>query len=592
VLEPSETKSKGGATFLPQKDGSILVSGKNPDFDTYTFVARTSVTNIRSIRIEALADPSFVKMGPGRADNGNFDLTDLRVTAARADGQGQDVELKLVNPRSSFDQGTNLAVALVVDGDKKTGWAIDPQFGRDHTAIFEFEQPAGFDGGTILTFALDFQGNNHHAIGRPRISFTTESSKVPLNGETQLQSLEEIFVLLDTTDEISKLSDKQRTRLLQWFVSKDPEWQRLEQAVQEHVKLEPKPESRKVMVTSEGFKPMFHFADGRGFPHFYPATYFLKRGDPRQKGEIATQGFLRILQRAPEEENPWQEKPPAGGRTSYRRRALANWITDTQWGAGELLARVIVNRVWHHHFGTGIVGTPNDFGLQGQRPTHPELLDWLASDLIEHKWQLKRLHKMIMMSATYQQSCETDEARNSLDSENRLLWHWPRRRLEAEAIRDSILSVSGQLDETMYGPGTLDTNMRRRSIYFFIKRSQLIPVLMLFDFPEPNVSIGSRVSTTIAPQALVMMNNPQVRSCARAFAKRLGSKVDERTENAISNAYWLVLGRGPNAAELKNASAFVRKQTETYENKSTAAEFALADFCQVLFGLNEFIYLE
>jgi hypothetical protein len=181
-----------------------------------------------------------------------------------------------------------------------------------------------------------------------------------------------------------------------------------------------------------------------------------------------------------------------------------------------------------------------------------------------------------------------------VDKENRFLWHWPRRRLEAEPIRDLILSVSGQLDETIYGPGTLDQNMRRRSIYFFIKRSQLVPVLMLFDFPEPNVSVGGRVSTTIAPQALAMMNSPQVRSYARHFAERLKPEATNSLPGAINSAYQLALGRKPDTSELKDAAKFIGKQTESYNaaGKSAADDLALADFCQVLFGLNEFIYIE
>jgi len=594
VLEPSEIKSKGGATFTPQSDGSLLASGKNPDSDTYTFITKTSWTNITAVRIEALAHPSLAKNGPGRADNGNFQFTDLRLTVARAEGEGKPAEVKLLNPKSTFDQGTNLAVTLVVDGDKKTGWAIDPQFGKDHAATFELEQSVGFEGGTVLTFTLDFQGNTRHAIGRPRISITTEPLPAVLDGETQLQSLVDVFELLNKTNAISELSNEQRAALIKWFRGKDPEWQRLDEAVQAHLKQAPEPEIKKVMVTSEGFKPMPHFADGRGFPHFYTNTYFLKRGDARQKGEVATQAFLRILQHAPEGEKHFQEQPPPGARTSYRRRALANWMTDPQYGAGELLARVIVNRVWHHHFGRGIVATPNDFGLQGERPTHPELLDWLATDFIQNGWQLKRLHKLIMTSATYMQSAESDEPRARVDKENRFLWHWPRRRLEAEPIRDLILSVSGQLDETIYGPGTLDQNMRRRSIYFFIKRSQLVPVLMLFDFPEPNVSVGGRVSTTIAPQALAMMNSPQVRSYARHFAERLKPEATNSLPGAINSAYQLALGRKPDTSELKDAAKFIGKQTESYNaaGKSAADDLALADFCQVLFGLNEFIYIE
>ena len=595
VLEPYETKSKGGATFTRQDDGSLLATGKNPDFDTCTFVARTGLKKITAIRLEAMAHPSFVKGGPGRADNGNFDLTDLHLTAAPAEGQGQAVEVKLVHPRSTFDQSTSLGVALVIDGDKKTGWAIDPQFGKDHAATFELQHPVGFDGGTVLTFTLDFQGNNRHAIGRPRLSITTDPLPAVLTGKSQSQSLVEIFRLLHDDDDTSKLSEDQRATLIKWFRTKDADWQRLDAAVQEHLKLAPKPEIKKVMVASEGFKPMPHYADGRGFPHFYPTTHYLKRGDARQKGEVATQGFLKILERAPEGEKVWQESPPAGARTSYRRRSLANWMTDTQYGAGELLARVIVNRVWHHHFGRGIVGTPNDFGLQGERPTNPELLDWLATDLIQHGWQIKRLHKLIMMSATYMQGTEVDDVRARVDKENRLLWHWPRRRLEAEAIRDSILSVSGELDETMYGPGSLDPGMRRRSIYFFIKRSQLVPILMLFDFPEPNVSVGGRVSTTIAPQALAIMNSPQVRSYARALAGRLEPDARKGLPSAITHAYQLSLGRKPDPIELKNATEFIKQQTASYttDHKSTvAAELALSDFCQVLFGLNEFMYIE
>jgi hypothetical protein len=349
-----------------------------------------------------------------------------------------------------------------------------------------------------------------------------------------------------------------------------------------------------MMVASEGYKPMPHHADERGFKHFYPKTYFLKRGDARQKGGEATQGFLQILDRAPEAEKHWQEAPPPNTRTSYRRRALANWITDTELGAGELLARVIVNRVWHHHFGRGIVATPNDFGLQGERPTHPELLDWLATDLIEHGWQLKRLHKLIMMSAVYLQSAEVDEARPKVDKEKLLLWHWPRHRLEGEVIRDSMLFVSGQLDGRMYGPGTLDEGQKRRSIYFFLKRSQLIPILMLFDFPEPNVSIGRRVSTTIAPQALAIMNNPHIRGYARAFAARLERAAARSLPEAATEGYRIALGRPPNEVELQSAIAFMQKQSDFYnaDHKQNGRELALADFCQVLIGLNEFVYVE
>jgi hypothetical protein len=594
ILDQCELRSKGGATFTRQEDGSFLASGTNADFDTYTCTARTRLEHITGVRIEALAHPSFVKGGPGRADNGNFDLTDLRVTVAPTDGTARPAEVKLVHPKSTFDQGPHLAVALAIDDDKHSGWAIDPQFGKDHAASFEFEKPIGFAGETELTITLDFQGNNRHNIGRPRISITADPVPLAPTGEGQAQNLVEIFTKLQTLGGATNLTTAQTATLAKWYQARDPEWRKLDGAEQDHLKQAPKPNLQKVMVTSEGFQPIPHFADERGFPHFYPATYFLKRGDARQKGEVATPGFLEILDRAPEHERHWQQEPPAGGKTSYRRRGLGHWLVDTQCGAGQLTARVIVNRLWQHHFGRGIVATPNDFGLQGERPTHPELLDWLANDLIAHGWQLKRLHKLIMTSATYIQSAEFDEGRAQMDRENRLLWHWPRQRLEAEAIRDSMLSVSKELDPTLFGPGSLDPNMRRRSIYFFIKRSQLIPILMLFDFPEPNVSVGARVSTTIAPQALAAMNSPQVRNYARAFARRLNATGEKPLVELVTEAYRLALGRGPDKSELENAVQFIQRQRPTYQgpNQPIAAELALADFCQVLFALSEFIYVE
>ena len=348
----------------------------------------------------------------------------------------------------------------------------------------------------------------------------------------------------------------------------------------------------KAMVTSEGFPHMKHHADGRGFPHFYKETYLLERGDVRQKKEVVTSSFLQVLMRNGKEDSYWKVNPPEGWkRTSFRRASMANWITDSQHGAGHLAARVIVNRLWQHHFGRGIVATPNDFGVQGERPTHPKLLDWLATDLIHNGWKLKRLHKLLMTSAVYLQTADTDEDRARIDREN--FYHWRRtpRRLEAEAVRDSMLSVAGMLDEKMYGPGTLDQNMRRRSIYFFIKRSKLIPMMMLFDWPEHLVSIGRRSSTTIAPQALMFMNSPQGRSYAEALAKRLQGK---ETALAVREGYRITVGREPTEAEEKLTTEFISKQGEAYKQagKANGAALALIDFCQTLLSSNEFVYVE
>ncbi|HET6884438.1 MAG TPA: DUF1553 domain-containing protein, partial [Pirellulales bacterium] len=367
---------------------------------------------------------------------------------------------------------------------------------------------------------------------------------------------------------------------------------------------------RKVLVASEGLPHLPHHADDRGYPHFYPETYFLRRGDVNQKGDVATQDFLPVLMREGEDGGRWRETafareandargplalrlndPQASHQPSFRRARLAHWLTDVDRGAGHLVARVIVNRLWQHHFGRGLVATPNDFGASGERPTHPELLEWLAQDLVAQGWQLKRLHKLMMTSAVYLQSAEFDEARAKVDRENTFYWRHTPRRLEAEAIRDAMLSVSGQLDPTMYGPGTLDQGMRRRSVYFFIKRSQLIPTMMLFDWPEHLVSIGQRSTTTIAPQALLFMNGPQDRSYAAAFAGRLKELADD---TFIPAAHTLAFGRQPLAKESELAAQFLAKQAAVYAaaGKGDAAQLARVDFCQALMSMNEFIYVE
>jgi len=358
------------------------------------------------------------------------------------------------------------------------------------------------------------------------------------------------------------------------------------------LQLKPGQKKTKVQVTSEGFKPTKHNADGRGFPHFYKTTHFLNRGDVRQKGAVATPSYLSVLMRNGLDETHWRIEPPEDWkRTSFRRASMARWLTDSQHGAGHVAARVIVNRVWSHHFGRGLVSTPNDFGFQGQRPSHPALLDWLAADLIHHGWKLKRLHKLIMTSAVYLQNTHSDPQRIERDPENRLYWKRVPRRLEAEAIRDSMLQVAGLLDRTLHGPGTLDPNTRRRSVYFFIKRSKLIPMMMLYDWPEHLVSVGQRSRTTVAPQGLMFINSPQIRQYAAGFAGSLRGATDlER----IDHAYQVAFGRGASQAERSLSEAFVRQQARNYEQAAVSKPRAQAwtDLCQALLGGTEFIYIE
>ncbi len=348
----------------------------------------------------------------------------------------------------------------------------------------------------------------------------------------------------------------------------------------------------KMLVTSEGLKPLKHHADGRGFPHFYPQTYILIRGDAAQKKEVAKPGYLPILMRGGKSVDYWRRSPPAGAKSRHDRAGMARWITDVEFGAGNLLARVIVNRLWQHHFGEGIVATPNDFGSQGAPPTHPQLLEYLAVDLVHHGWKLKRLHRLIMTSAVYRQSSAWDEERAKIDRENRLWWRYPPRRLEAEAIRDSLLALSGRLDRTLYGPGSLDVMRPRRSVYLFIKRSQLIPMMMLFDWPEHLVSIGRRSRTTTAPQALFLMNHPLTRAAAKDLATQL--PVDDMA--AVEVGFRTVYQRRPSADEGVAAVEFLQAQAERHRQSGSqpkpAALAARIDWCQMLLASHECLYIE
>jgi hypothetical protein len=264
-------------------------------------------------------------------------------------------------------------------------------------------------------------------------------------------------------------------------------------------------------------------------------------------------------------------------------------MTDVDHGAGRLLARVMVNRLWQHHFGRGIVATPSDFGHQGERPTHPELLDWLAGELIAHDWDLKHVHWLMMTSAAYQQAATIDPAKAAIDPDNLYVWRFARRRLEAEVIRDSLLTVSGRLNDSLYGPGTLDRSMTRRSVYFTVKRSELVPAMLVFDAPDALGGLGDRPTTTVAPQALYLMNNDQVRQCASALAGAVAVESDP-----INAAFQQTIGRDADSTERTAAEQFLTAQTALHGGTTTpsAGQAALTDFCQVLLGLNEFAYLE
>src|SRR5207247_1538034 len=310
-----------------------------------------------------------------------------------------------------------------------------------------------------------------------------------------------------------------------------------------------------------------------------PVTYRFHRGDPKQPKEAIHPGVLTVLAR-PGEPAELPEKDPALV-TSGRRLAFARWLTS---GTNPLVARVLVNRVWLEHFGRGLVGTPSDFGVMGERPSHPELLDWLASDFVQHGWQLKRLHKLIMTSTAYRQSSRRDPRRNRRDPENRLYWRKPVQRLDAEVIRDAILAASGALNEAMFGPPlpvrpdvhgqivvgldktegdnkmpvevSLKGEEFRRSIYIQVRRSRPLAMLHAFDAPVMEVNCDRRQPSTVPTQSLMLMNSQFILDQAARFAARLQSEAGEEPSRQVVLAWRLAFNRTPTEQERADALAF------------------------------------
>ncbi|HKA01983.1 MAG TPA: DUF1553 domain-containing protein, partial [Candidatus Solibacter sp.] len=335
-------------------------------------------------------------------------------------------------------------------------------------------------------------------------------------------------------------------------------------------------------------------------------SFLLARGDVTKKVEPVEFGFLTALlkDRTPEDYRKKIARP--GVDTSFRRAAFAEWIVDREHGAGALLARVIVNRLWYHHFGQGLVRTPDDFGTQGEPPTHPELLDWLAGELIRSGWRLKQIHQLIVTSATYAQAVEHDPRKAEADPDNRLLWTRRSTRLEAEILRDAILSASGSLNLKMFGPAVRPFIPReamatrtqdpwpkdavdgpeswRRSVYLFVKRSVRQPMMETFDTPDPNSSCGRRLVTTLPTQSLALMNDSFVRNQALRFAARVTELAGPDPQARVRAAYRLSLSREPSTSEMDAAKKFLASGAD--------AKTSLADLCHLLFTLNEFAYVD
>ncbi len=530
----------------------------------YRLTFHTHQKNLTALRLDTFADKALPQRGPGLNPDGSFQLAEVTVTARPLDPQVKDAPrpVKLKPVFAAFeDKGQPLANA--VDGKPATAWVVKANAKKDNAAVFEFAEPiAGFTNGTELVIELRFRDLG---LGRLRLALSVEPNPATWAGDVAPQHVAELRAIAKAGGK--QLPEAVRESLARWFAPFDAETGKVVRAVGDHAAAVPRPQLSEVYTTVSGGQDVF----------------FLRRGEVDNKQGKAEPGFVQVLSRG-------GPALPAAG-SSEPRVALASWMTDIDRGAGPLLARVIVNRIWQHHFGKGIVGTPNDFGAQGERPTHPDLLEYLASELVRGGWKLKPLHRIVMLSKTYRQSHEVDPASIKIDPDNRLLSYFRPRRLEAETIRDALLAVGGNLDRKMFGPSILDSTPRR-SVYLRVKRSELLPIMTMFDAPEPTQSIGERSVTTVPTQALAMMNSPFVRQQAERLAERIRPAQALPLDGAIDRGYRIAFGRLPTDAERARMSAFLQQRAAAGADTPETRQRALVEFCHVLLCLNEFVYVD
>ncbi|RLS51723.1 MAG: DUF1553 domain-containing protein [Planctomycetota bacterium] len=321
-------------------------------------------------------------------------------------------------------------------------------------------------------------------------------------------------------------------------------------------------------------------------------------GDPHKKGDKAPRGYIRSI-------NSTLPQIPEG---QSGRLQLAQWIVSPDH---PLTPRVVVNRIWQHHFGKGLVVTPSNFGMQAEPPSHPELLDWLAREFMDHHWSFKHLHRKIVLSAVYQLGSESSPTQHSLDDTNRYYWRFDRQRMDAETLRDSILAVSGSLlpgsngrhpfpasDQLKFSQGNpfsavFDHN--HRSVYLMTPRLNKHPFMALYDGPDPNKSTEKRASSTVALQALALMNGAFLKEKSTALAQRLLREAPDN-EARIQRAYRLILGRPPESTELAEGLDYLQVFQSELQAEGRSAEdatqFAWVSYSRVLFSSNEFVYVE
>ncbi len=566
VLPLRNPVSTGGSDYTHLPDGSLLGKGVNPIYDTITVESETDLAGITAVMLEVLPDPSLPKHGPGRwGQTGNFILDEFSMSATPKSGPAPAVTNLFFSGATADWEQQYYKAEHAVDRNPKTGWAIGPRFGERHFLIARLAEPGGRAGGSRLTFRFDHYHGNSHCIGRFRISATTE--KDPANWWPVPSEVRSAIAV-----QPGKRTPEQARAIAATYRASLPAVRRLEL---DRYQLEQKQRR----LADQKFSSMVMQERGEPKPR---GTYIHVRGDFLTKGDDVAAGVPAVFPALP------AGIPP-------NRLALARWIVDP---ANPLTARVAVNRIWERCFGTGIVKTSEDFGRQGEAPSHPELLDWLATEFVRTGWDTKAMLKLVVTSAAYRQDAVADSTRLEKDFYNRLLSRGPRFRMDAEMIRDHALAVSGLLNPKVGGPSVYPVqvpnlwkeigflrpeigmdewpvsegpDLYRRAVYTFWRRVCTYPTFATFDAPSREVCVSRRPRTNTPLQALAALNDPTLLEAARVFAQRIVAESGANDDARVDFAFRTALGRSPTKEEHARLLAFVDGQTKGFRNDAKSA---------------------
>ena len=570
ILKPESILAANGSTLKVLEDGTVTAMGANPAMETYTVVTPVEGT-ITAIKVELLPDDSLPGKGPGRSVNGNSVMTNATIGLGPTDDRRKPRPQKIERASADFSQET-YPVANAIDGDSRSGWAIHPKVGEPHHAIFELTEPIRLKGQPApLTVTLEFNSQfAQHQPGRFRVSITSSADP---HGKPLLP--ENIVAILKTTDR----TDAQQQELSKYF-REQVQGKKFSEIIAARKK-----EADELEKTFPTTMVMQEMAAPRD-------TFILMRGQYDKKGDkvaAATPSFL----------------PPLADGLPSNRLGLAKWLVDERH---PLTSRVIVNRYWQMLFGLGLVKTSEDFGSQGEIPSHAELLDWLAVEFMGSAelgaWDTKHMIRLLVTSATYRQVSRVTPALLHRDPENRLLAHGARFRLQAEFVRDQALAVSGLLDQRIGGASvspyqpagiweelasrqdgyqwtaqtykqSTGADLYRRTMYTFWKRTAPPPTLSTFDAPDRETCTVRRARTNTPLQALILLNDPTYVEASRKFAERIlregGATLDER----LTFAFRHVVARAPTERERKLLRQLVEEQLADYRQRADKAEALL-----------------